>query len=66
MVLSFNFISKKMFCWNKKLSALSEMVFFIFLSVLLCKPAGLAVHCENLLFSLMSNYGSFASRSKKP
>ena len=52
---------------HSRVSALSAMVFFfIFLSVLLCKPAGLAVHCENLLFSLMSNYGSFASRSKKP
>ena len=35
---------------GKKLRALSAMGFSIFLSVFLCKPAGLAVHCENLLF----------------
>ena len=35
---------------EKKLCALSAMGFSIFLSVFLCKPAGLAVHCENLLF----------------
>ena len=32
----------------KKLNALSKMGFSVFLLVLLCEPAGLAVHCENL------------------
>ena len=46
---SFNFISNKIICWHKKkLRALSLMVCSLFLSVLLCSPAWLAVYCENL------------------